>query len=342
MKKLASLLFGLFLLVALADGVLDIGLGLASAVRGRADDDRTAPYDDVLAARHAEMLALPTRFIPGIGNVYRATSTPSFTLGADGERLYPHATPPGQAARHILLLGASQTFGALNDDAHSLGAALERLMPGTVVRTFASPAQDFSASAMVLARRIAAGDRIDRVVVINGFVDLVNHCSPWSPPRPRPRPVLVEMAIRLTDTGETNRRAVPEDGCGTPEGQAAALERLMAEIDGVRQIARRGGLPLTVIVPPVPYVAGADDGSFADLALFKSYQRTLEPIIAQFRTRIADMNDVVDLTGAFGRGRKGMFVDLGGHYSDAGNRVLASRIVPLLDSGDMSADQKSK
>ncbi|WP_371999948.1 hypothetical protein P7L68_04095 (plasmid) [Tistrella mobilis] len=342
MKKLTSLLFGLFLLVALADGVLDIGLGLASAVRSRVDDGRTARYDDVQASRHAEMLALPVRFIPGIGNVYRPTSTPSFTIGAEGERLHPHVTPSEQATRHILLLGASQVFGALNDDAHSLGAVLERLMPGTVVRTFAGPAQDLSASAMVLARRIAAGDRIDRVVVVNGFVDLVDHCSPWSPPPARPRPVLVEIAMRLTDSQRTPRRALPEDGCGTPEGQAAALERLMAEIDGVRQMARRGGLPLTVVLPPVPYIAGADDGSFADLALFRSYQRTLEPIIAQFRYRIVNMDDVVDLSRAFGSGRKGMFVDLGGHYSDAGNQLLASQLAQLLEPGGLSADQKSK
>lgn len=333
MKKLAALIFGLFLLVALIDGVLDIGLGLAYGLRGRmVETARNAdPYAGLRADYEARKQDLPIRYVPGIGDVFQPGAVPGFTIGAGGERLHSHVTAPDKAMRHVLLLGASQAFGSLNQDEASLAAALERAMPGTVVRNFASPGQRLPGNTMVLEQRIAAGDRIDQVLIVNGTLDLIMYCLPPSYPAPRPRPVLAEIAARLSGRASEGPAAVTDDACTTPEGRAAVLNRLMADMDEVLSAARRHNLSAILAIVPMPYVADAGDGTFADLAQFQRYRRVIDPLIAGLRARIADMDGIVDLTRDFGTGRPGMFIDLYGHFTDAGNQALASLLAGALN-----------
>ncbi|WP_372069257.1 hypothetical protein P7L75_02510 (plasmid) [Tistrella mobilis] len=333
MKKLAALIFGLFLLIALVDGVLDIGLGLAYGLRNRmAEAARNAdPYTDIREEALARLDALPQRYMPGTGSIYQPGAVPGLTIGEDGERLHTHVAAPDEATRHILLIGASQAFGSLNRDDASLAAALERAMPGTVVRNFASPGQRLPGNTMVLERRIAAGDRIDQVLVVNGTLDLVMYCLPPTTSLPRPRPVLAELAARLMDGAPIQPATASHDGCTTPEGQAAALDRLMADIDEVLAAAARRNLPITLAFVPAPYVADAGDGSFDNLAQFQGYRRAIDPLIPDLRARIAGISGIVDLTQGFGTGRPGMFIDLYGHFTDAGNEALAPLLAGALN-----------
>ncbi|WP_372023360.1 hypothetical protein P7L70_04400 (plasmid) [Tistrella mobilis] len=333
MKKLAALIFGLFLLIALVDGVLDIGLGLAYGLRNRmAEAARNAdPYTDIREDALARLDALPQRYMPGTGSIYQPGAVPGLTIGEDGERLHTHVAAPDEATRHILLIGASQAFGSLNDDDASLAAALERAMPGTVVRNFASPGQRLPGNTMVLKRRVAAGDRIDQVLVVNGTLDLVMYCLPQAYPAPRPRPVLAEIAARLSGRASEGPAAGPDGACTTPEGRAAVLNRLMADMDEVLSAARRHNLPAILAIVPMPYVADAGDGTFADLAQFQRYRRVIDPLITALRPRIADVDGIVDLTQGFGTGRPGMFIDLYGHFTDAGNQALAPLLAGALN-----------
>lgn len=333
MKKLVSLIFGLFLLIALVDGVLDIGLGLAYGLRNRmAEAARDAdPYADIREEALARLGALTQRYVPGTGNIYQPGAVPGLTIGEDGERLHTHVTAPDKATRHVLLLGASQAFGSLNGDDASLAAALERRMPGTVVRNFASPGQRLAGNTMVLEQRIAAGDRIDQVLIVNGMLDLIWYCLPPTPPSPRPRPVLGEIAVRLTGDQTNGNPPGSDSACITPQGQAAVLDRLMADMDEVLDAAKRRNLPVRLVMLPAPYIAGADDGTFENLPQFRDYRRVLDPLFTSLRARISEVDGIVDLTGYFGTGRRGMFIDLHGHLTDAGNEALAPMIAEVLN-----------
>ena len=184
---------------------------------------------------------------------------------------------------------------------------------------------------MVLEQRIAAGDRIDQVLIVNGTLDLIMYCLPPSYPVPRPRPVLAEIAARLSGRASEGPAAVTDDACTTPEGQAAVLNRLMADMDEVLSAARRHNLPAILAIVPMPYVADAGDGTFADLAQFQRYRRVIDPLIAGLRARIPDIDGIVDLTRDFGTGRPGMFIDLYGHFTDAGNQALAPLLAGALN-----------
>jgi hypothetical protein len=351
MKKIAALLFGLFLTLALIDGVLDIGLGLAQAVRRQLAGGETDPYAALREEYLLRKLELTTRYVPGIGDVFMPGTAPGFTIGADGERLHGHVTAPETASRHVLMLGSSQAFGVFNDDDATLAAALERQMPGTVVRSFAMPGQRLPGNTMVLEQRIAAGDRIDQVLIVNGTLDLISYCLPLvsQPPRPRqqPRPLLVEIVVRLTDKTSAARPAAPADVCLTPEGQTAALNRLMADMREVLAAAQGRNLPVTLILAPAPYISGADDGTFSTDPRFRRFQTIIDPAFARLRTRLDGLDGIVDLTEDFGRGRQAMFMDFYGHLTNAGNEALATLIAEALnrqlppDDG-LSDRQKSK
>lgn len=333
MKKLVSILLGLFLVVSLIDGVLDIGIGVASRVRDRiADAARNDdPYADMRAGKLAAMMNLPKRHVAGIGDVLQPVSAPGFTIGAGGERLHTHATAPEQATRHVLLLGASQAFGSFNDDDQTLAAALERQMPGTVVRNFAMPGQLLPGNTMILKQRVAAGDTIDDVLVVNGLMDMFAYCLlPPSQP-PMSRPVLGDL-IKWA-YGSASMKAEPRDACETREDRAVVLDRLQEDIRGLLDAARRHDLRVTVVLTPMPYVSGAGDGTFARLAQFRRYQAVMEPLMADLRERLdaSGSDAVIDLSQGFdGTRQHGLFGDLYGHYTDAGNEALAPLLAEVL------------
>ncbi|MEN2979734.1 SGNH/GDSL hydrolase family protein [Tistrella bauzanensis] len=338
MKNPVSILLGLFLIVCLVDGVLDIGIGVASRIRDRiADAARNDdPYADMRARKLAVMMDLPKRHVAGIGDVLQPVSVPGFTIGAGGERLHTHAVAPDEATRHILLLGASQAFGLFNDDDETLAAALERHMPGAVVRNFAMPGQSLPGNMMILKQRVAAGDRIDDVLVVNGLMDLIAYCLPPTLPPPVARPVLGDMIKWVT--GPAPATSGRSDVCQTPDERAIVLDRLEEDIRGLLDVAHRHDLQVTLVLTPLPYVAGAGDGTFARLAQFQRYQAIMDPLMAALRERLdaSGSDRVIDLSQSFdGTRQHGLFGDLYGHYTDAGNEALAPLIAEVLRARGM-------
>lgn len=333
MKKLVSLLFGLFLVVCLIDGVLDIGLGIAGELKGRmaggADDNATA-------TRLARIEGLPKRYIPGLGHVILPAAVPGVTIGPEGERLHRHLVAPEDARHRILLLGASQAFGFSNDDDETLAAALERQLPGTLVRNFSMPGHTIPANVMMLDARLAAGEEYDRVIVVNGAVDLVRVCvlAGRLPPPAATRPVIAEIARQLTSAGGRH----PADGqrqdpCATADGRETAATRVLEDLRGLLDYAQRRNVRVTFVLPPAPFGTPAEAEVVRDPAAVGAYATALGPALTAFRQKLAaaGLPDVLDLSEAFPSDGRGLFSDVYGHLSDAGNQLLARRIAEDLN-----------
>lgn len=349
-KRYLLILFNTFIVICLIDGVLDIGAGVTQRVKpaisavvalGTADDAQRIRQATV-RDRIAIMRGIPTRFVPGVGNVLEPTTAPGVTIGPDGERLHGRqmagsgeaaengrgagAGPRASDNRQILLLGASQAFGYLNTDENTLAARLEHQMPGVTVRNFAGAGQPIAASVMVLKQRIAAGDRIDRAILIGGAIDTLALCTPRIPQAaPLLRPFLLDVARSLRDKADP---ASEEVSCTTPETQRDMAERVIYEIESALAFADRHHIRLTIIIPPAPY--DGDASQVIDPDELRRVSQYAGPAVRTLRDRIATMNlpGVVDLGDAFDDRADG-FYDAAGHFTDAGNEKMAQAIAAI-------------
>lgn len=343
-KRYLLILFNTFIVICLIDGVLDIGAGVAQRVRpaiaavvapGKADDAEVIRLR-IVSDRMAIMRGMPVSYVPGVGEVLEPATAPGVTIGPGGERLHGGQAATDDDRRQILLLGASQAFGFLNADENTLAARLEHQMPGVTVRNFAGPGQRLAASVMVLRQRIAAGDRIDRAVLIGGAIDALALCSPRSTQAaPLLRPFLLDIARRLRDVFSARPASAPY-ACATPDAQRDMADRVIYDIENVLAFADRHHIRLTIIMPPTPHDADGDDSGVVDQDEWQRLSQRVGPAIRTLRDRIATLNlpGVVDLGDAFDDHANG-FLDPTGHFTDEGNEILARAIAAIPDIATM-------
>lgn len=338
LRKAALVLCQIFIIIALLDGLADIGFPVMRTLADRilwwrAEPAAPTPPEQEAVLRQAADLAQLIH--PGGRRTIRPPVPEVFALGPDGFRASP-GDDRGAPVRGAVG-GSSVAFGFATNAPQSLPAQLGQLLPRTSIRNLALPGQTIVSNMQDLRGVLDGPERPDFVVMVAGWLDLVSYCQGWqSATDPgRDTPVLLQALLRLSKGGAR--------GHCQDEGNAEFLvNRLLYDMEGAQSFAAARHVRLAVILPPFPHRRDPAAAPTPVLPYQALSEQLIGPLLPLLRQRLAQAPTLraVDLSDDF-LDHGEYFADSYGHFSAAGNAALARLIVERLGAQFFTAAQTS-
>ncbi len=287
------------------------------------------------------------QLIPLVGKIQMQGEYGIYSIGADGNRLYAEQPLPHSGSKKkILILGSSQSFGYLNNTDSDLIGQLSKMLPEYYIENFSVPGQKLRENLSLFKYLISLGKKYDLVYVINGPMDAFAACFKAGVSEPPPPAISFNIGItklinklikviKQLSGAESNTIATNVNMCSNKPFDKLVVDDV---IEAVEQILDYGNnqekIKTIVIIPPTPYTLSEklNTKNLVHDQAFVSLKPVLGKLIDQFAKRTSTTPGVYDLTHSLDEFQSQSFIDIGGHLTPEGNKVLAQAIKELTES----------
>jgi len=352
-KKLISSVLIVSFLMLMCNGLLDLAYGIKQQyIRMSVQKHRFQLLPDEINEEeylhHIEDTKLiKYRHVPLVGQIPIQGRYGIYTIGTDGNRLYPEQKlTQSKLKKKILILGSSQAFGYLNDSDSDLIGQLSKLFPEYYIENFSVPAQTLRDNLFLYKYLIRIGKKYDLVYVINGPMGIHDACLKANVSEPAPPTFsfdigitkLINKLIKVLKQLSGGERIAIETNVNMCSNEP--FDKLVVDdaIGAVEQILDYGNnhekIKTILVIPPTPYTLSAklNTENLAQDPTFVSLKPVYGKLFEDFARRASTTPGVYDLTHRLDESQAESFIDTGGHLTPQANKVLAQAIKELTES----------
>lgn len=319
-------LFQIFIVICLVDGFLDIAYPLAtftkynlhaviSKIENFCSKEFNGSEEFVIP-----MSGLPVRNEPGIRNIVSEYHSKRINVNADGLR-YNGQAPPEKIRYVGFLLGSSTAFGYGVADNQTISAYLERALNHTQVYNYAGLAQPTPDIILRWYDLQKKNGKPDFIILAGLNYQLYADCQPMSR---EDMPANKHSNIFLHLTGKLlSEKIIP---CTSSESLELAVRNSILSIENAVTFARKNGVPFYMVNLPSPYDANVNVSNLLNTTHATDYV-SRQRIFSHFHQELTklDIPELIDLSHAL-PADKTYFLDMGGHLSKEGNRLISEKI----------------
>lgn len=324
-------LFQIFIVICLVDGFLDIAYPLA----------RFTKYNfDIMASKiknsgpmklnESEEVAIPLSGFsvinkPGIRNIVSEYHSKTTNVNADGLRDNGQGAP-AKVSYAAFLLGSSTAFGYGVSDNQTIAAHLEREFNDTRIYNYAGLGQPLPDNILRWYDLQKKNGKPDFVILAGINYQLFNDCRPTSKVNlagnTHPN-ILSYLSGQLIDR-LSSERIMP---CASSEGLELAVRSSILSIENAVAFARKSGTTFYMVNLPSPYDANVNVSNLLKTKNEKNYISTMQKAINYYHQELTklDIPELIDLSNSLPTD-KPYFLDVGGHLSKEGNRLISAKI----------------
>lgn len=322
-------LFQVFIVICLADGFLDIIYPIASLTKNNLNHiiseiknpaPKKEPHEVILQAS-----AVPLRNEPGIRNIIAEYHSQSINVAADGLR-YNGQTAPGKVNYVGFLLGSSTAFGLGVADNQTIAAHLERTLNHTKIYNYAGFGQPTPDNILRWYDLQKKNGKPDFVILAGISYQLYNECQQILI-ADRPARVHSNIFLHLTDkliNKPSNKKIMP---CASDESLDIAVRNSILSIENAVTFARKQGVPFYIVNLPTPYDDNVNISNISNTNDEKENILAMQRVFRNYHQELTklDIPELIDLSHALPID-KSYFLDLGGHLSKEGNRLISEKL----------------
>lgn len=320
-------LFQVFIVICLVDGFLDISYPLAAFTKKNL---KTIIFDiknsGLTKSIKSQDIALPAsgfllRNKPGIRNIVAEYHSPSINVAADGLR-YNGQPPPENVSSVGILLGSSTAFGYGVADNQTIAAQLERLLNHTKVYNYAGLAQPIPDNILRWYDFQKKNERPDFVILVGTNYQLYEDCKPIFM---KDIPTVFHSNVFAYLVRNLSKEKIMP--CESNENLELAVRNSIISIENAVMFARKQGIPFYIINIPTPYDANVNINNLLNNTEAIAKIATLRKVFSHYHQELTklDIPELIDLSDALPID-KNYFLDLGGHLSKEGNKVISEKL----------------
>ena len=324
-------LFQFFIVICLVDGFLDIIYPVAKFtkdhINGMIFDIENSGPKKIKEYQEFSIPAsgLPIRSEPGIRNILAEYHSPSINIAADGLR-YNGQTPPAKVNYSGFLLGSSNAFGYGVPDNQTISAHLERALTYVKVYNYAGLAQSTPEIILRWYDLQKKKGKPDFVILAGVNFQLYSDCQPTLMAQ---TPTKVHSNIFLHLTGRLVQKELSEKimPCASIESLELAVRSSILSIENAVMFARKQGVPFYIVNLPTPYDANVNVSNLSNSVEAKDKILLMKRVFGRYHQELTklDIPELIDLSHAL-PSDKTYFLDLGGHLSREGNKLISERL----------------
>lgn len=320
-------LFQVFIVICLADGFLDISYPLArftknhlktiiSDIKNSGPIKLHEPQDIIIPAS-----GFPIRNEPGIRNIIAEYHSPSINVAADGLRFNGQA-PPERVSSVGFLLGSSTAFGYGVADNQTMAAHLERSLNYTKIYNYAGLAQPIPDNILRWYDLQKKNGKPDFVILAGINFQLYDDCKPILM---RNIPTIMHSNIFAYLVGKLSKEKIMP--CESSENLELAVQNSIISIENAVMFARKQGVPFYIVNLPTPYDTNVNFNNLLNTTDAKDNILAMQKVFSRYHQELTKLNipELIDLSHAL-PSDKNYFLDMGGHLSTEGNKVISERI----------------
>lgn len=319
-------LFQVFIVICLVDGFLDIAYPLAIFTKKKIN---IVTYEiknsGVIKFNESQEFispaaGLPARGEPGIQNIVSEYHSKSINVTADGLR-YNGQTPPEKVSHVGFLLGSSTAFGFGVADNQTIAAHLERALNHTRIYNYAGLGQPLPDNILRWYDLQKKNGKPDFVILAGVNYQLHNDCQQILTTN-IPGSTRSNIFLYLTDK-LSNKRIMP---CTSSESIELAVRNSLLSIENAVAFARKQGIPFYMVNLPSPYDSDVNVSNILNNTN-KIYYMAMRRLFDRYHQELTklDIPEFIDLSDAL-PADKTYFLDMGGHLSKEGNRLISEKI----------------
>lgn len=319
-------LFQIFIVICLVDGFLDIAYPLAIFAKKKINIVTCEIKNSGLIKFNESRefinlaVALPARNEPGIRNIVSEYHSKSVNVTADGLR-YNGQTLSEKVSYAGFLLGSSTAFGFGVADNQTIAAHLERTLNHTRIYNYAGLGQSLPENILRWYDLQNKKRKTDFVIIAGVNYQLFDDCRPFST-KNKPEILHSNIFLYLADK-LADERIMP---CTSSESIELAVRNSMLSIENAVAFARKQGVPFYMVNLPSPFDANVNVGNILNKNNAKYYM-SMRRVFGRYHQELTklDIPEFIDLSDAL-PADKTYFLDMGGHLSKEGNRLISEKI----------------
>ncbi|MGK5051271.1 hypothetical protein [Janthinobacterium sp. RB2P8] len=319
-------LFQVFIVICLIDGFLDIAYPLAmftkkkikivtSEIKNSAPMELNESQKVIIPAG-----GLPLRNEPGIRNIVSEYHSTSINVNATGLR-YNGQPPPEKVGYVGVLLGSSTAFGYGVADNQTIAAHLERALNHTRIYNYAGLGQPLPDNILRWYDLQKNNGKPDFVILAGVNYQLLDDCRPiWT--TNIPGSTHSNIFLYLTDK-LSNEKIMP---CTSSDSIELAVRNSILSIENAVTFARKNRIPFYIVNLPSPFDANVNISNILNSAN-TTYYMSMRRVVSHYHQELTklDIPEFIDLSHAL-PADKTYFIDMGGHLSKEGNRLISEKI----------------
>lgn len=320
-------LFQVFIVICLVDGFLDISYPLATFTKNNL---KTIIFNFkksglIKSSESQEAIippsGLPIRNEPGIRNIIAEYHSPSINVAADGLR-YNGQAPPEKVSSVGFLLGSSTAFGYGVADNKTIAAYLERALHHTRIYNYAGLAQPIPDNILRWYDLQKKNGKPDFIILAGTNYQLAEDCKPTLM---RNIPSIIHSNVFAYLSGKlSNKKIMPCTSSGSLE---LAVRNSILSIENAVMFARKQGIPFYIVNLPTPYDNNVNINNISNTNDEKENILAMQRVFSHYHQELTKLNipELIDLSDALPVD-KNYFLDLGGHLSEEGNKVISEKL----------------
>jgi lysophospholipase L1-like esterase len=317
-------LFQIFIVICLVDGFLDIVFPLARFTKHyltyKISENRPpgaveqGSVQDFIWPRSG----LPIRQEPGMRGIVAEYHSPSINIAADGLRSNGQSLPEKVRSAGFLL-GASTALGYGVADNQTLAANLERVLKNVRIDNYAVPGQTTSESTLRWYDLQKKKGKPNFVIIAGASYQIFNDCEPI-PAENATLNIILFLADWATDKYSPKKSTL----CASSESIDLAVRNSILAMENAVAFGRKQGIPFHIVYLPTPYDANVNIDNLLKTVNEKASIAVMQRVLSRYHEELAKLNlpEFIDLSHALPSDRM-YFLDMGGHLSAEGNRLIA-------------------
>ena len=320
-------LFQIFIVICLVDGFLDIVFPLARFTKIYLTHKVSENWPSGSAEPGTLQnfvwppSGLPTRDSAGMRGIVAEYHAPGINVAADGLR--SNGQSRSENARSVgLLLGSSAALGYGVADNQTLAAYLERALKNVRLDNYAAPGQVTAENTLRWYDLQKKNGKPDFVIIAGASYQLLTDCL-QAPAENANVNIFLVLASWVADKYSPKRPT----RCTSSEGIDLAVRSSILAIENAVAFGRKQGIPFHIVYLPTPYDANANVDNLLLTAEQKDNIAVMQRVLSHYHEELAklDLPEFVDLSNAL-PSDKPYFLDIGGHLSAEGNRLVAEML----------------
>ena len=322
-------LFQVFIVICLADGFLDIIYPIASLTKNNLNNIISEIRNPAPKKESQEVIfpasGIPLRNEPGIRAIATEYHSPSLNIAADGLR-YNSQSPPEKGGYVGFMLGSSTAFGLGVADNQTIAAHLERALNYTKIYNYSGFGQPTPDNMLRWYDLQKKNGKPDFVILAGISYQLYNDCQQILIAE-RPASMHSNIFLHLTDkliNKPINKKIMP---CASDESLDLAIRNSIFSIENAVTFARKQGIPFYIVNLPTPYDNNVNINNISNTNDEKENILAMQRVFSHYHQELTklDIPELIDLSDALPVD-KNYFLDLGGHLSKEGNKVISEKL----------------
>lgn len=320
--------FQIFIVLCLVEGFLDIVYPPTRFAKNYLQDiisEMRPPRSVELDSAQEIILpasGFPIRQEPGIRNIAAEYHSPNINVAADGLRHNGQA-PPEKVSYVGLLLGSSTAFGYGVADNQTIAAHLERALMDVRLYNYAGIGQPTLDSILRWYDLQKKNGKPDFVILAGVSYQIYHDCNPLSKPLPTANTrsnIFVYLADKIADKPTPEKIML----CNSSESLDLAVRNSILAIENAIAFGRKQGIPFHIVYLPTPYDANVNVDNLLKTADTREHILAMRRVFSRYHQELAklDLPEFIDLSHALPPDKM-YFLDVGGHLSKEGNRLIS-------------------